>query len=147
MSISTIQSYIEYVEEKVHTTVSNAAADSMPMIQEALHRFSVDVSRFGFQMPEIHMPSLGDFEVPPPPPPPPPPQSFWESSVDWVQEHPWKVTGIGAGVVGVGLLVGYTTTRGRGGVKLRASGKAGASSSERRRVVGTFVFPYLDGRA
>ncbi|EIM89815.1 uncharacterized protein STEHIDRAFT_145043 [Stereum hirsutum FP-91666 SS1] len=135
MSISTIQSYIEYVEEKVHTTVSNAAADSMPMIQEALHRFSVDVSRFGFQMPEIHMPSLGDFEVPPPPPPPPPPLSFWESTAEWAGDHPWKVTGIGAGVVGVGLLVGYGTTRGRGGAKLRASGKAGASSSERRRVV------------
>lgn len=137
MSIATIQSYLEALEDYVHEQVSNAATESMPVIHEALHRFSVDVSRFGFQVPEIYIPSLGDFQVPlPPPPPPPPSKSFWEKSVDCVYDHPWTASSICAGIISVGLFVGYTTARGGVSTRLRAAGRAGASSSERRRVVG-----------
>ncbi|KAA1469414.1 hypothetical protein DENSPDRAFT_816337 [Dentipellis sp. KUC8613] len=125
-----IQEYIEYVEERVQTSI-HAVAGEMPMIQEAIHRLWVDVSRFGPALPELHLPSLGEYEVPPPPPPPPPPLSTWERGVEWAGAHPWKVAGLGIGVVGVGLLVGYSGVR----LKSRRRVRKTQNSSERRKVV------------
>ncbi|TFY58770.1 hypothetical protein EVG20_g8026 [Dentipellis fragilis] len=125
-----IQEYIEYVEERVHTSI-HAVAGEMPMIQEAIHRLWVDVSRFGPALPELHLPSLGEYEVPPPPPPPPPPLTAWERGVEWAGAHPWKVAGLGIGVVGVGLLVGYSGVR----FKSRRRVRKTQASSERRKVV------------
>ena len=129
--ISGILDYVESVENHVYASVSDVSAE-MPMIKEALHRLWVDVSRFGPTLPDLHIPGLGDFEVPPPPPPPPPPKSLLENSADWISDHPWKAS-IGVGIVGVGLLVGYNSVRSRANARLR---KKGTSSNERRQVIG-----------
>ncbi|KAI0028510.1 hypothetical protein K488DRAFT_80634 [Vararia minispora EC-137] len=114
---------VEQVENYVSISVS-AAADEIPHIGEHIQRLWADVTRYGPKIPDIHLPSLGDFEVPPPPPPPPPPRTVWEKSADWVEEHPWTAAGLGAGiVVGATLLVGYGghTAWGKKGRKHKAS--------------------------
>ncbi|KAI0053873.1 hypothetical protein FA95DRAFT_1551638 [Auriscalpium vulgare] len=130
-TVEDIQSYIETAEGYVYQSFVSVTAE-MPMISEALHRLWVDVSRFGPAIPEIHIPGLGNFEVPPPPPPPPPPKSVLEKSADWIADHPWKASGIGASVLGLGLLVGYNALQRRHG-RLRKS--RGAVSTEKRQVV------------
>ncbi len=72
----------------------------------------------------------------PPPPPPPPPKGFWESTADWVIEHPRTTAGITVGFVGAGLLAGYAHPwfrRTRVGARKHA-----AASAERRQVVGEY---------
>jgi hypothetical protein len=128
-----IHEYVEYAESYVYATVSAAAAE-MPMINDALHKLWTDVSRFGPSMPDIRIPGLGDFEVPPPPPPPPPPRSFCDKSVDWVGDHPWTVTGIGAGVIGVGLYIGYSGIFAHNTPGSRRTRPPG--TGERRQVIG-----------
>ncbi|KAI0312381.1 hypothetical protein OF83DRAFT_1067259 [Amylostereum chailletii] len=126
-----IQEYIERVEDYVYTSVTSAYAE-VPAMKDAIHRLWADVARFGPNMPEIHIPGLGDFEVPPAPPPPPPPKTFLDKSVEWVEDHPWTAAA-GAGVLGAGLLIGYSTLSARGRTKLRKH--KGAGSHERRQVV------------
>lgn len=103
-------------------------------IREGAHRLWVDFTRYGpgLEMPRIPgMPGLGEFEIPPPPfpPPPPPPTAWYERTWALAQEHPWKATGLTAGVLGTSLLVGYRLNV----AKARAHGHA---SNERRKVVG-----------
>lgn len=106
----------------------------MPNIQEALNRLWADVSRFGPTIPEIRLPVLGDFEIPPPPPPPPPPPtSLIDTATDWAAENPWKASGVGASVVGIGLLVGYSAYRERS--QSRFHRRYHAANHERRQVV------------
>ncbi|KAI0306402.1 hypothetical protein B0F90DRAFT_1863780 [Multifurca ochricompacta] len=107
----------------------------MPNIQEALNRLWADVSRFGPPIPEIRLPMLGDFEVPPPPPPPPPPlpRSLLDDVTDWAAENPWKATGLGVSVAGVGLLVGYNAYLAR--TQFRLHKRYHTAGHERRQVV------------
>lgn len=139
-TVENIEAYLQHVEEVVVASVSQATPD-MQSVRQVLQRLQEDVARFWPQslpqLPEIKLANLGPFEVPPPPPPPPPPQSFFAKSADWVGSHPWKVAGIGLGVVGAGLLVGYggvyfsTSTRNQ---RYRTTGVA--QDGERRQVVG-----------
>ncbi|KAH9180733.1 hypothetical protein EDB89DRAFT_1920780 [Lactarius sanguifluus] len=72
----------------------------MPNIQEALNRLWADVSRFGPTIPEIRLP------------------------------NPWKASGLGVGVVGIGLLVAY-----RARTQSRFHRKSHTATHERRQVV------------
>ena len=105
-----IEEYLAYVEEYFFYSV-NAVTHSLPDVNEVVNQLWVDISRYGPGMPafpEVHVPSLGDFQVPPPPPPPPPEPSSWVGqTADWAARHPWKTSGIVASIVGAGLLVGY----------------------------------------
>ncbi|KAI0063432.1 hypothetical protein BV25DRAFT_428639 [Artomyces pyxidatus] len=131
-SVEGIQEYIETAENYVYTSFVSVT-EEMPMISEALHRLWVDVSRFGPSIPDLHIPGLGDFEVPPPPPPPPPPRTLLDKSADWIAEHPWSASSIGVGVVGIGLLVGYSTFHARSTARRRML--KSTSTNERRQVV------------
>ncbi|EMD37938.1 hypothetical protein CERSUDRAFT_113080 [Gelatoporia subvermispora B] len=130
-TIEQIEDYLQSLEELIYSSLSAATPD-MPRVSEAIQRLWEDVLRFGPQslpsLNDIHIPGLGTFEVPPPPPPPPPPRTFWDKSADWVAEHPWRTAGIGIGIVGASLLVGYgsikfvNSTRAKK-VKLTSSGE------------------------
>lgn len=139
-TVENIEAYLQHVEEVVVTTVSQATPD-MQSVKQVAQRLQEDLARFWPsslpQLPEIKLGNLGPFEVPPPPPPPPPARGLFEKSADWVGAHPWKTAGIGIGIVGAGLLVGY------GGIyyaasprtkRVRATGVA--HDGERRQVVG-----------
>lgn len=106
-SIQQIEEVLESLEDIVYASVSAATPD-LPGVRETFDRLWDDVSRFGPNLPDIHvrMPGLGDFHVPPPPPPPPPPKNLVNKLVDWCQENPWTVLSIG---LSAGLLVGYGT--------------------------------------
>lgn len=132
--LESIQERLESAEDYIYVSVSSVKAE-MPNIQEALNRLWADVSRFGPTIPEIRLPVLGDFEIPPPPPPPPPtPTSLIDTATDWAAENPWKATGLGVGVVGIGLLVGYNAYQARS--QSRFHRRHHAASHERRQVVG-----------
>ncbi|GBE81750.1 predicted protein [Sparassis crispa] len=137
-TLEQIEEYLESLEDYLLSSLQAVTPD-LPHVNEAMHRLWEDVSRFGPKslpsLPDIHLPGIGPFEVPPPPPPPPPPKKFWEESAHWVSEHPWTTAGIGVGVVGAGLLVGYGsfhifTRRSR-----RTKAAVGTASTERRQVV------------
>lgn len=132
-----IEDYMESLEELFFTSLSAATPD-LPHIREAVYRLWEDVSRYGPSglpsIPEIHIPVLRDLQIPPPPPPVPP-KSWLESSMDWIGKNPWKASGIMVGVVGAGLLVGYSAVQ-RGKSKVVRL-KVGAR--ERRQVVGAHI--------
>lgn len=136
-----IEDYLDSLEEMFFSSLSAATPD-LPNVREAIQRLWEDVSRFGPQalppLSDIHLPSLGTFEVPPPPPPPPPPRSFIESSTDWFAEHKWTSASVGLGlVIGAGLLTAYGSGYYR--PKLRRSKTRATSANptnERRQVVG-----------
>jgi len=130
--LESIQERLESAEDYVYVSFSSVKAE-MPNIQEALNRFWADVSRFGPTIPEIRLPVLGDFEIPPPPPPPPP-TSLIDTATDWAAENPWKASGLGVGVVGIGLLVGYNAYR--AGTQSSFHRRYHVASHERRQVVG-----------
>ena len=139
-TVENIESYLQHVEEVVITSVSQVAPD-MPSAKQVCQRLQEEIARFWTQslpqLPEIKMPNLGPFEVPPPPPPPPLPRSFFERSADWVVAHPWKTTGIGIGIVGAGLVVGYGSIHYAGSVRnKRYKMTAVTHDAERRQVVG-----------
>ena len=139
-SVENIEAYLQQVEQVVVNSVSQVAPE-MPSVKQVFERFQDDLARFWPQslpqLPEIKLPNLGQFEVPPPPPPPPPPPSFFERSADWVGDHPWQAAGIGIGLVGAGILVGYGGMRYAGAVKTRHYRTAAiAQDNERRQVVG-----------
>jgi len=142
-SIQQIEDVLESLEDIVYVSLSAATPD-LPGVRETFNRLWDDVSRFGPNLPDIHVrvPSLGDFHVPPPPPPPPPPKSIVEKSIDWCQENPWAVLGLG---LGAGLLVGYGSHKYR--VYRRQRGVRHISTvsvpRERRQVVGAYSIPLL----
>jgi hypothetical protein len=107
-SLDGVEEYLRSVEEYFYSSLL-AVTYSIPDVHEAVNQLWVDISRYGPSLPDVHIPSIGSFQIPPqpPPPPPPPPPSWLSRSVDWVDRHPWKTTGIVVGVVGAGLLVGY----------------------------------------
>ncbi|KAH8826854.1 hypothetical protein DL96DRAFT_1498247 [Flagelloscypha sp. PMI_526] len=95
-----IEDVLASVERTVHSTIQSL---DIPDLREAANKLWDDISRYG---PDVHIqvpriPGLGDFEIPPPPfirsPPPPP---------SWYERVPVKPLAVG--VVGAGLLVGYT---------------------------------------
>ena len=139
-TIEQIEDYLESVEELVVSSLSAATPD-LGQVSEAIHRLWQDVLRHSPQAVPATLKGLGAFEVPPPPPPPPPPKSFWENTADWVADHPWTTAGIGVGVVGAGLLVGYASPRihrrARVGARKHAAGGA-APSTERRQVISEY---------
>ncbi|OSD08344.1 hypothetical protein PYCCODRAFT_1356478 [Trametes coccinea BRFM310] len=132
-TIEQIENYLHDVEELVVNSLSAATPD-LPRVTEAINRLWQDVLRHSPQaMPTLK--GLGAFEVPPPPPPPPPPKSFWENSTDWVADHPWTTAGIGVGIIGTGLLVGYASPQIRRRARVGAKKHPSAASTERRQVV------------
>ena len=66
--------------------------------------------------------------------------------MDWAGDHPWTVAGLGLGIVGAGLLVGYSSHRhhfhGRRGARL-GRGRAAHLSGERRQVVSEYLVACL----
>ena len=141
-SIQQIEEVIESLEGVVYASLSAATPD-MPGVRETFDRLWDDVSRFGPNLPDIHvrMPGLGDFHVPPPPPPPPPPKNVLDKLVDWCQENPWIVLGVG---LGAGLLVGYGSHKYRvhRGQRVRHISTT-STSRERRQVVGASLISFL----
>ncbi|RDB21093.1 hypothetical protein Hypma_011790 [Hypsizygus marmoreus] len=134
-TVEKIEEYLESLEEYFFSSLAAATTD-LPNIHEAVNRLWVDISRYGPGMPsfpDVHLPTLGDFQVPPPPPPPPPPPHLTclARSADWMKRHPWTVSGVAVGVVGAGLLVGYRSFS----AKRRNIYRVKAQSTERRQVV------------
>ena len=137
-SIQQIERVLESLEDIVYASLS-AATPNLPGVRETFDRLWDDVSRFGPNLPDIHvrMPSLGDFHVPPAPPPPPPPKGLAEKLVDWCQENPWTVLGAG---LGAGLLVGYGSHKYRVHRRQRIRHISTTSvPRERRQVVGKYL--------
>jgi hypothetical protein len=144
-SLDNVEEYLASVEEYFYSSVT-AVTHSLPDVHEVVNQLWIDVSRYGPGMPafpEVHIPTLGDFQVPPPPPPPPPVSSSWVgNSASWVGRHPWKASGVLVGVVGAGLLVGYRDVFKRRTKHLYTTHKA-RSTTERRQIVGEFIIPVL----
>ena len=124
------------VEQHVFSSFA-AMARGLPDVHEVADRLWIDISRYGPGLPafpEVHLPSLGDFQIPPPPPPPPAPSaSQWLEK--WVGKHPGKTLGVFVSLVGVGLWAGYTVaqTRRKAPHRLRSQQ---LKSFARRQVVG-----------
>ncbi|KAG5636414.1 hypothetical protein H0H81_008155 [Sphagnurus paluster] len=134
-TIEKVEEYLESLEEYFFSSLAAATTD-LPNVHEAVNRLWVDISRYGPGMPsfpEIHLPALGDFQIPPPPPPPPPPVhiSLFNKSTNWVKKHPWIISTVVVGVVGGGLLAGYGSLHAR----KRNNYKVKSQSHERRQVV------------
>ena len=141
-SIQQIEDVLESLEDVVYASLSAATPD-LPGVRETFNRLWDDVSRFGPNIPDIHVrvPGLGDFHVPPPPPPPPPPKTIVEKSIDWCQENPWTVLGVG---LGVGLFIGYGSHKYRVHRRQRVRHISTVSvHRERRQVVGACPIPLL----
>lgn len=133
-SIQQIEDVLESLEDIVYVSLSAATPD-LPGVRETFNRLWDDVSRFGPNLPDIHarVSSLGDFHVPPSPPPPPP-KTIAEKLIDWCQQNPWTVLGIG---LGTGLLVGYGSHKYRVHRRQRSRQISAASVlRERRQVIG-----------
>ncbi|KAG6851299.1 hypothetical protein H0H93_011735 [Arthromyces matolae] len=131
-TVDKIEEYLESLEEFFFSSLSAATTD-LPNIHEAVNRLWLDISRYGPAMPslpEMHLPALGDFQVPPSPPPPPPPSMLEKSSL-WVNKHPWMAGSIAVGVVGATLLAGYGAFHS----KRRHHFRVKSQPSERRQVV------------
>lgn len=141
-SIQQIEEVIGSLEDIVYASLS-AATPNLPGVRETFDRLWDDVSRFGPNLPDIHVrvPGLGDFHVPPPPPPPPPPKAMMERLIDWCQENPWTVLGVG---VGAGLLVGYGSNKYRVHRRQRIRRISATSvPRERRQVIGAHLISFV----
>lgn len=142
-SLDNVEEYVRSVEEYFYSSLS-AVTYSLPDVHEVVNQLWVDISRYGPGLPtfpEVHIPSLGEYQVPPPPPPPPPVSTSWITrSTDWVERHPWKTTGIVVGVVGAGLLVGYRDSLRR---RKHTHRNQKAHVVEHRQVVGEFTYMTL----
>ncbi|TBU46448.1 hypothetical protein BD309DRAFT_988818 [Dichomitus squalens] len=136
-TIEQIEDYLENVEDLIVTSLSAATPD-LGQVSDAIHRLWQDVLRHSPQAVPASFKGLGAFEVPPPPPPPPPPSSVWENTANWVADHPWTTAGIGIGVVGAGLLVGYASPRIHRRTRVGTRKHAAAASTDRRQVIGEF---------
>ena len=137
-SVEAIEEYLDAVQEYFFSSLS-VVTNGLPNVHEAVNRLWVDISRYGPGMPafpDVHIPTLGDFQVPPPPPPVPKPvpSSCITRSLEWVGNHPWKASGLVLGVLGAGFLAGYHNTAStRVG---RRYNHKNVSTSERKQVVG-----------
>ena len=134
-TIDQIDAYLDSVEQIVVTSLSAATPD-LGQVSEAINRLWQDVLRHSPQAVPASLKGLGAFEIPPPPPPPPPPKGLWENTADWVADHPWTVAGLGIGVVGAGLLVGYASPRFHRRARVGARRHVASTSAERRQVIG-----------
>jgi hypothetical protein len=129
---STIEQIEEYLEDMFQ---------SLETIPSTLSQVWVDITRYGPPMPsfpDVHLPGLGDFEIPPPPPPPPP-ATWIEQSTDWIYNNPRQTAGIiTGGILGTGL-ISY------GAVYMRSSRarKLKEKPQERRQVVGTYSLVWI----
>lgn len=135
-TVEKMEEYFESIEEYFFSSLSAATTD-FPNVHEAVNRLWLDISRYGPGMPtfpDMHLPSLGDFQVPPPPPPPPPPPhlSWLSKSADWFGRHPWTTSAMVIGIAGTGLLVGYSTID----TKKRNKYRMKTQTTERQQVVG-----------
>ncbi|PIL24462.1 hypothetical protein GSI_14216 [Ganoderma sinense ZZ0214-1] len=133
-TIDQIDAYLDSVEHIVVTSLSAATPD-LGQVSEAINRLWQDVLRHSPQAVPASLKGLGAFEVPPPPPPPPPPRGLWENTADWVADHPWTVAGLGIGVVGAGLLVGYASPRFHRRTRVGARRHVAPAGTERRQVI------------
>ena len=144
-SLDNVEEYLASMEEYLYSSVT-AVTHSLPDVHEVVNQLWIDISRYGPGMPafpEVHIPTLGDFQVPPPPPPPPPVSSSWVgNSASWVGRHPWKASGVLVGVLGAGLLVGYRDVFKRRTKHLYTTHKA-RSTTDRRQIVGESIIPVL----
>ncbi|KAG6854707.1 hypothetical protein C0991_002419 [Blastosporella zonata] len=133
-TVDKIEEYLESLEEYFFSSLSSATTD-LPNIHEAVNRLWVDISRYGPGMPsfsEIHLPALGDFQVPPPPPPPLPVHaSLIDKSANFAKNHPWLVGSVAVGVLGTSLLAGYGVYHKRP----RTYHRVKQQSNERRQVI------------
>lgn len=90
-----IHDYFDGLEEIMFQTLTSA--------EEALNQLWLDFARYGPALPtktlEFHVPA---------PPPPEPSVSMMDCSIGWVERNPYKTAVIVAGLVGTGLLTGYT---------------------------------------
>ncbi|KAH0583671.1 hypothetical protein J132_00838 [Termitomyces sp. J132] len=133
-TVDKIEEYLQSLEEYFFSSLSAATTD-LPNIHEAVNRLWLDISRYGPGMPsfpEVHLPALGDFQVPPPPPLLPPVKlSLVEKSADWAKKHPWIIGSVAVGVVGTGLWAGYGTLR----TRRKNHHRVKSQSNERRQVV------------
>jgi len=129
-----VEEYLRSVEEYFYSSLLSVTY-SIPDVHEAVNQLWLDISRYGPSLPDVHIPSIGNFQIPPPAPPPPPPapSSLLSRSADWVDRHPWKTTGIVVGVVGAGLLVGYGKVLSR---RRHLSRTQKIQTGEHRQVVG-----------
>ncbi|KAL1746311.1 hypothetical protein HDZ31DRAFT_34511 [Schizophyllum fasciatum] len=126
-SLDKVEEYLQYVEVKLHTAWSD-----LPDVRDALDRLWQDVSRYGPQLPKnVHLPGLGDFEVPAPPPPPPPPPAWSERAAGWVEQHPYQTAGAVVALAAGGLMAGYGPAYAR---SVRARRRK-EETQERRQVV------------
>jgi hypothetical protein len=137
MDVEKLEECLGFLEQYFFSSVSTVTS-SFPDVHDAVNRLWIDISRYGPQLPafpEVHLPSLGDFQIPPPPPPPPPPPkavSWLENS--WGYRHPWKAFALALGATGAGyLLVGYTKACAQ-----RHRVQAHRTRNERRQVVGMY---------
>ena len=133
-TLDKIEELFASLEEQVFSSLS---AVGLPSFHEVTDRLWIDISRYGPGLPafpEVHIPSLGDFQIPPPPPPPPAsPASQWlEKSSNWIGKHPWKTLGIFISLAG---LAGYIVTQARR-KELHRLRRQQVKSSARRQVVG-----------
>ena len=143
-SVEAIEEYLDAVEEYFFSSLS-VVTNGLPNVHEAVNRLWVDISRYGPGMPafpDVHVPTLGDFQVPPPPPPVPEPvpSSCITRSLEWAGNHPWKASGLVFGVLGAGFLAGYhNTSSTRVG---RRYNHKNISTSEPKQVVGKSLHPH-----
>lgn len=133
-TLDRIEELFASLEEHVLASLS---AVGLPSLHDVTDRLWIDISRYGPGLPafpEVHIPSLGDFQIPPPPPPPPAsPASQWLGiSSNWIGKHPWKTLGIFMSVAG---MAGYIVTQARLKTLYRLR-RQQPKSSARRQVVG-----------
>ena len=133
-TVEQIESYFISVEEFLSSSLTSVAPD-LPHLHEIANRIWADITRFGPpSLPQL--PGLGSFEVPPSPPLPPPTPPTWSESLgDWASEHKLAIAGASVGLVGAGILAGYSTVRYRRNAAIKAKRKD--TSKDRREVVGT----------
>lgn len=139
-TVEKIEEYVHSLEEYFFSSLSAATTD-LPNIHEAVNRLWDDISRYGPGMPsfpEVHLPTIGDFQIPPSPPPPPPllHSSLVHRSADWAKRHSWLVS---TAVLGTSLLVGYRTFTSSS--RRKKSHRLRPQSTERRQVVGESSSP------
>jgi hypothetical protein len=118
--------YYHSVETYVVSTVS---AD-LPNVREAVNRLWQDLS---LHAPNLRIPALATPPPPPPPPTPPLPERWLSQTAEWASEHKRTVSVIGVGIVGAGLLAGYSAVNASRDARARMGT---ASTTERRQVIG-----------
>lgn len=133
--MGTLEKMEEYIHSFEELIVSSWSSAELPNVSETVNQLWLDITRYGPSMPNmpnVHIPGLGDFEIPPPVRPVAPPPTRYERALSWAEDHPWKAGAVLGGIAGTGIMAVY------GGVYLRAmkARRLKAAASERRQVVG-----------